>query len=360
MKFNLISESNGIRRGEIVFSNGKTVQTPTFMTVGTYGAVKGMTPEEVHDSGAEIMLGNTLHLSLSPGKEIIYQNGGLHKFINWKGGILTDSGGFQIFSLCKLRKINDHGVIFKSPINGDEIFLTPESVIEAQHYFGSDIAMVLDECVHGKASESQAKEAMDRSVLWAKRCKTKHEQLLENKIHQNNSINTNIFAIVQGVIYSHLRKESLEKLVEIGFDGYAIGGLAVGETKEEMLKVLELLKDILPQNKPRYLMGVGTPEDIIEATKRGVDMFDCVMPTRNARNGHLFTSEGIVRIRNSKYKTDTTSLDPNCSCYTCKNYTRSYLHHLDKMKEMLGARLNTIHNLHFYQQLMQKIRLSIL
>ena len=318
------------------------------MPVGTYGTVKAMTPEQVRDTGAQILLGNTFHLMLRPGEQTIHDLGGLHKFMNWSGPILTDSGGFQVWSLSELRKITEEGVKFASPVNGDRIFLTPERAIEVQHALGSDIVMQFDECTPYPATEKQARKSMELSARWAIRCKTAHG----DSPHA-------LFGIVQGGMYEDLRKESLQKLSEIGFDGYALGGLSVGETEEERLHVLDAIGPTMPQDKPHYLMGVGTPRDLVQAVGRGIDMFDCVMPTRNARNGHLFTSEGVVRIRNSVHKNDGRPLDAKCSCYTCQNYSRAYLYHLDKCKEMLGSHLNTVHNLHYYQNVMQRIRAAI-
>ena len=347
MKFKLNTTDGQARQGQLVFARG-VVDTPAFMPVGTYGAVKSVTPEEVAASGAQILLGNTFHLMLRPGTSIIQQHGDLHDFINWPGPILTDSGGFQVWSLGELRKISEQGVIFASPIDGSRVELTPEISMQVQRELGADIVMIFDECTPYPATETQARESMQLSLRWAQRSK---------QAHASNP--AALFGIVQGGMYPALRKISLEGLVEIGFDGYAIGGLSVGEPKEDMLSVLEHLTPDMPSDKPRYLMGVGTPLDLVEAVRRGVDMFDCVMPTRNARNGHLFTSQGVIRIRNSQYQKDTQALDPECDCYTCQNYSRAYLRHLDKVGEMLGARLNTIHNLHYYQQLMQDLRNAI-
>jgi queuine tRNA-ribosyltransferase len=348
MKFELITKEQHARRGRITFPSGFVVNTPAFMPVGTYGSVKAMTPEEVRATGAEILLGNTFHLMLRPGVEIIKAHGGLHKFMNWSGPILTDSGGFQVFSLCALRKINEEGVWFKSPRDGSNIFLSPEKSMQVQRDLDSNIVMAFDECTPFPCTHDEARISMELSMRWAKRSKISHG---DNK--------NALFGIIQGGVHTDLRDRSLEALLEIGFDGYAIGGLAVGEPKPEMFKILDHLSNQIPEDKPRYLMGVGKPEDLIDGVLRGVDMFDCVLPTRNARNGHLFTSQGVVRIRNSSHKKDLTPLDPNCDCYTCKNYTRSYLHHLDKCQEILGAKLNTIHNLHFYQKLMANLRQSL-
>ncbi len=347
MQFECITTQDKARRGRIHFPRG-TIETPAFMPVGTYGAVKTMRPNQVAESGAEILLGNTFHLMLRPGTEVIKKFGGLHEFIHWPKPILTDSGGFQVFSLKGLRKMTEEGVTFQSPINGDKVFLSPERSIEVQHALNSDIIMVFDECTPYPANYEIAKDSMALSLRWAKRCKEAH-----------NDHPSALFGIVQGGMHLPLREESLAGLLEIGFDGYAIGGLSVGEPKEEMQKVLEHIAHQLPSNRPRYLMGVGTPVDIVKAVLEGVDMFDCVMPTRNARNGHLFTSEGIIRIRNSQHKHSDVSLDKDCDCYTCENFSRAYLHHLDRCNESLGAHLNTVHNLRFYQRIMKNLRESI-
>jgi len=350
MKFDLIKNNkgpSGARRGKITFPRG-TIETPAFMPVGTYGTVKAMSPEELKELGAEIILGNTFHLMLRPGTDIIKKHGDLHDFMHWDKPILTDSGGFQVFSLAKMRKITEEGVSFNSPVDGSKVMLTPEKSMEVQKDLGSDIVMIFDECTPYPATVMEASESMELSLRWAERSKNAHEG--------NPSA---LFAIVQGGMYEDLRTRSANALVDIGFDGYAIGGLSVGEPKEERNKVLEVTTPLLPEDHPRYLMGVGTPEDIVESVKRGIDMFDCVMPTRNARNGFLYTSTGIIKIRNSQYKDDIRPLDENCSCYTCRNYSRSYLRHLDKCKEILSSRLNTIHNLHYYQQLMKDIRQAI-
>jgi queuine tRNA-ribosyltransferase len=331
----------------MVFDRG-TVQTPAFMPIGTYGTVKGVTPEELREVGAEIILGNTFHLMLRPGTAVIRAHGDLHGFMHWQGPILTDSGGFQVWSLAELRKITEEGVSFQSPVNGDKVFLSPEDSIRIQHDLGADIIMVFDECTPYPATEVQARESMELSLRWAKRSRAAHDG------HP-----AALFGIVQGGMYACLRRESLEELLKIGFDGYALGGLSVGETESERLAVLEAVTPGMPKDRPRYLMGVGTPEDLVEAVARGMDMFDCVLPTRNARNGHLFTSEGVVRIRNSAYQDDIRPVDPECGCYTCRNYSRAYLRHLDKCGEMLGPRLATLHNLHFYQSLMRSMRGAI-
>jgi queuine tRNA-ribosyltransferase len=342
LKFSVTHRDGAARRGILELAHGR-VDTPAFMPVGTYGTVKAMSPEEVAAGGAQIVLGNTFHLWLRPGLEVISRHRGLHRFMNWPGPILTDSGGFQVFSLETLRKVTEEGVRFSSPINGERLLLTPEESMRIQQVLDSDIAMVFDECLAYPASEKKAAESMRLSMRWARRSRDSHDGV--------------VFGIVQGGIYPPLREESVAELKKIGFDGYAIGGLAVGEPKDERLKVLESTR--LPEDRPRYLMGVGTPEDIIEAVAAGLDMFDCVLPTRNARNGWLFTRCGDIRIRNARYRDDTAPLDERCSCYTCRNYTRAYLYHLDKTKEILGARLNTLHNLHYYQELMKAVRSSI-
>ncbi|PKM35759.1 MAG: tRNA guanosine(34) transglycosylase Tgt [Gammaproteobacteria bacterium HGW-Gammaproteobacteria-10] len=347
MQFDLLNTDGLARRGRLTFARG-IVETPVFMPVGTYGSVKAMTPEELNDVGAQIILGNTFHLMLRPGIEVMNAHGDLHDFMHWDKPILTDSGGFQVFSLGALRKITEQGVTFKSPINGSSIFMGPEESMAVQRHLGSDIVMIFDECTPYPASVDQAADSMRLSLRWAERSKKAHGENLSA-----------LFGIVQGGMYEHLRRESLAGLVDIGFDGYAIGGLSVGEPKEEMLAMLDAVQPMMPSDKPRYLMGVGTPEDLVEAVRRGVDMFDCVMPTRNARNGHLFTRSGVIKIRNSRYQFDTGPLDENCGCYTCRHYSRSYLRHLDKCGEMLGSRLNTIHNLYYYLQLMQELRQAI-
>ena len=347
MEFKLLATQGKARRGQLIFPRG-IVETPAFMPVGTYGTVKGMTPEELTDTGAHICLGNTFHLMLRPGTGIIQQHGDLHDFMHWDKPILTDSGGFQVFSLGAMRKINENGVTFRSPINGEKILLTPEKSIEVQRELGSDIVMIFDECTPYPATEQEARISMELSLRWAQRSKDEH-----------GDSESALFGIVQGGMYPALRDISLAALEKIGFDGYAIGGLSVGEPKEDMIRILDNTAHKCPENKPRYLMGVGKPEDIVEAVRRGIDMFDCVMPTRNARNGHLFTTEGVVKIRNAKHKTDTGPLDEKCDCYTCKNYSRSYLHHLDKCNGILCARLNTIHNLRYYQRVMQGLRDAI-
>jgi len=347
MKFELLATDGLARCGYLSLAHG-IVKTPAFMPVGTYGTVKAMRPEQVDNTGADIILGNTFHLMLRPGTAVIAAHGSLHGFMNWHKPILTDSGGFQVFSLGDMRKITEQGVTFRSPIDGAKVFLGPEDSMAVQRALGADIVMIFDECTPYPATEQQVLDSMTLSLRWAARSKVAHGD--------NPAA---LFGIVQGGMYEDLRQASLMGLIDIGFDGYAIGGLSVGEPKEDMQRILAAIAPKLPFNKPRYLMGVGTPADIIEAVRCGIDMFDCVMPTRNARNGHLFTSEGVVRIRQSQYKNDIQPLDPNCDCYTCQNYTRAYLHHLDKAREILGAHLNTVHNLHYYQHLMNALRLAI-
>lgn len=347
MQFDLLTTDGAARRGRLTFPRG-TVETPAFMPVGTYGTVKAMTPEELQGMGAEIILGNTFHLMLRPGTDIVKLHGDLHNFMHWEKPILTDSGGFQVFSLAEMRKISEEGVRFQSPVNGSKVLMTPESSMQVQRDLGSDIVMIFDECTPFPATPDEARHSMELSLRWAKRSKDAHEG--------NPSA---LFGIVQGGMYEELRKVSAHGLLEIDFDGYAIGGLSVGEPKDERDKVLECTLPELPADRPRYLMGVGKPEDIVEAVKRGVDMFDCVIPTRNARNGFLFTRYGTLKIRNSQYQYDTRPIDEQCGCYTCQNYSRSYLRHLDKCGEILSARLNTIHNLYYYQELMRGIREAI-
>jgi len=347
MKFSCSQTDGMARRGQLVFDRG-VVETPAFMPVGTYGTVKAMTPEEVSATGAQIILGNTFHLMLRPGTDIINQHGTLHDFMHWDGPILTDSGGFQVFSLDALRKITEEGVTFSSPVNGDRVFLGPEESMQVQRALGSDIVMIFDECTPYPATVREARDSMQLSLRWARRSR---------EAHADNP--AALFGIVQGGMYTDLRSASLKGLEEIGFDGYALGGLSVGEGKEERERVLRHTVVAMPEVAPRYLMGVGTPEDIVEAVTAGIDMFDCVLPTRNARNGHMYIHDGVVRLRNSANKTDTGPVDPACSCYTCQNYSRAYLHHLDKCNEILGSRLNTLHNLTFYQDLMAGLRTAI-
>lgn len=337
------------RRGEMAFGRG-VVETPIFMPVGTYGTVKSLTPEDLEGLGAQIILGNTFHLMLRPTTEIITLHGDLHDFMHWEKPILTDSGGFQVFSLAKMRKMSEAGVSFKSPKDGSTVFLGPEESMQVQTDLGADVVMQMDECTAYPADHMTAEKSMALSLRWAERSKREFERL-----GNPNSL----FGIVQGVDFEDLRERSLNGLVDIGFDGYAIGGLAVGEPKDRRDAMLDFLADKLPSDQPRYLMGVGKPEDLIEGVIRGVDMFDCVMPTRNARNSHIFTKYGNLKLRNARYKSDTRPLDEDCSCYTCQHYSRAYLHHLDKCAEMLGGRLNTIHNLHFYLSLMRDLRDAI-
>ena len=347
MKFELIKKINNARRGRLELSNG-TVETPVFMPVGTYGAVKTMTSEELISIGTEIILANTFHLMLRPGADVIEKFGGLHKFMHWDKPILTDSGGYQVFSLAKSRKITEQGVHFRSPVDGEKVFLGPEEAVKMQHILDAEIIMVFDDCTPYPCSEKDASDSMKLSLKWADRSKKSHGK---NK--------NALFGIIQGGMYPGLREDSLNALCEIGFDGYAIGGLSVGEPIELMLEILDRITSKMPEKKPRYLMGVGTPENIVQAVCEGIDMFDCVMPTRNARNGHLFTEYGDIRIKNATYKLDQLPLDETCNCYTCKNYSRAYLHHLSKTNEILGARLNTKHNLYYYQSLMKGLRLAI-
>jgi queuine tRNA-ribosyltransferase len=349
LSFSLRSTSGQARRGEIVTAHG-VIQTPIFMPVGTYGTVKGMTPQALKDIQAQIILGNTFHLWMRPGLDIMAKFGGLHQFMGWDGPILTDSGGFQVFSLGAMRKIKEEGVHFRSPVNGDKLFLTPEESMRIQTTLNADIVMIFDECTPYPATRDEARKSMELSMRWAKRSRDAFNELG----------NTNgLFGIVQGGMYEDLRDVSLAGLKEIGFDGYAIGGLSVGEPKEDMKRILAHTAPKLPVDKPRYLMGVGTPEDLVNAVGQGIDMFDCVMPTRNARNGWLFTRTGDIRIRNAKFRNDERPLDAQCTCYTCQHFSRAYLHHLDRSKEMLGAMLNTIHNLHYYLALMADMRKAI-
>lgn len=349
--FKLDKQSGSARLGTLKTAHGE-IKTPFFMTIGTVGAVKGLLPEEVRELGGQIILSNTYHLHLRPGEDIVEKAGGLHEFMNWDGPILTDSGGYQIFSLAGIRKLKDDGVEFQSHLNGEKIFLTPEKAIEIQMKLGSDIMMVLDECPSADKDKKYVEKSLELTTKWAERCKDYHKQQTTN----NKQL---IFGIVQGGMHADLRKQSAKELVEIGFDGYAIGGLSVGEPNEVMYKMLDETVPSLPEDKPRYLMGVGTPLDILEAVGRGIDMFDCVLPTRNARHGYLFTSTGVVRIRNEQYKEDFSPLDPNCDCYTCKNFTKAYLRHLFIANEILSLRLNTIHNIAYYLNLMKDIRKAI-
>jgi queuine tRNA-ribosyltransferase len=353
VKFELLKGDGGARRGRIEFRRG-VIDTPAFMPVGTYGTVKAMTPEELEGSGAQIILGNTFHLLLRPGIDVIRAHGGLHTFTHWQRPILTDSGGFQVWSLQSLRKITEKGVEFRSPINGDLIDLTPERSIEMQDALGADIVMVFDECTAYPAERVVARESMHLSLRWAKRSRAAFDELKRDR-----DSDAALFGIVQGGVHDDLRRESLAGLQAIDFPGYAVGGLAVGEPEEQRLAVLEGLAPALPAERPRYLMGVGTPADLVKAVARGMDMFDCVIPTRHARNGQLFTSEGPLNIRNSRFQSDTGPIDPRCGCYACRHYSRSYLRHLQQCNEILGARLATIHNLHYYLELMARMRAAI-
>jgi len=355
LNFELLKTEGEARRGRLTLNHG-VVQTPIFMPVGTYGTVKGVMPRSLEEMGAQIILGNTFHLWMRPGLDIMKQFGGLHKFESWNKPILTDSGGFQVWSLGEMRKISEEGVRFASPVNGDKLFLTPEISMQIQTILNSDIVMQFDECTpywKGDKSlghittEKEARASMELSLRWAKRCQAEFDRL-ENP--------NALFGIVQGGMFEHLREESLAALADMNLPGYAIGGVSVGEPKDEMLRVMNHISPKLPANKPRYLMGVGTPEDLVAGVATGVDMFDCVMPTRNARNGHLFTRFGDLRLRNSRNKADERPVDETCSCYTCQNFSRAYLHHLDRCGEMLGPMLTTIHNLHYYLNLMQEVR----
>jgi len=347
LKFEVLGGDGAARRGRLTFTRG-TVETPVFMPVGTLATVKAMTAEELRVAGSEMILGNAFHLMLRPGTEVVSKFGGLHRFMHWDGPILTDSGGFQVFSLADSRKITEEGVKFRSPVNGDSIFLSPEECIAVQERLDSDVMMVFDDCTPWPCEEDRARESMELSLRWARRCR-------DSRVEARHAL----FGIVQGGMYPQLRERSLAGLMDIGFDGYAIGGLSVGEPREQMFAVVDAIAPRMPAAQPRYLMGVGTPEDIVEAVRRGIDMFDCVLPTRNARNGHLFTSEGVVRIRNAGHRASELPLDPDCVCPTCRHYSRAYLHHLDRSNEILGARLNTIHNLHYYHALLRDLRRAI-
>ncbi|MBT8422687.1 MAG: tRNA guanosine(34) transglycosylase Tgt [Gammaproteobacteria bacterium] len=349
-EFDLLATDGNARRGQLRFPRG-VIETPAFMPVGTYGTVKSMTPEEVSELGADIILGNTFHLLLRPGPEIIREHGGLHGFMHWDKPILTDSGGFQVWSLTSRRKLSEKGVEFAAPTDGSKVMLTPELSMEMQNALGSDIQMIFDECTDYPASEDEARRSMELSLRWAQRSRDRFDSL--------DNPERALFGIVQGGMYNNLRSESLDGLMQTGFEGIALGGLSVGETHEERLAVLDHMQPQLPADKPHYLMGVGYPTDILDAVARGIDMFDCVIPTRHARNGYLFTADGTLRIRNAMHRNDTRPLQGDCTCYTCRNYSRAYLRHLDQCGEMLGGRLNTIHNLHFYLQLMKEIRAAI-
>ena len=352
MKFELLKTSDGSRNGKIVFERG-VIDTPTFMPVGTYGTVKAMMPKELCTVGSQIVLGNTFHLMLRPGIEVIEAHGGLHEFMGWERPILTDSGGYQVWSL-DTQQISEDGVKFRSPVDGDLVFLTPEKSIEIQHRLNADIVMVFDECTAYPIEKNEAKRSMDLSLRWADRSRRTFDELCAG-----TKSDAALFGIIQGGVFPSLRQESLEGLVEIGFDGYAVGGLAVGETEEERLAVLETINPLMPLDKPRYLMGVGTPEDLIKAVSYGMDMFDCVMPTRHARNGRLFTAKGSINIRNQRFRNDTGPIDESCNCETCQHFSRSYIRHLQKCNEILGSRLATLHNLYHYQTLMSDMRMSI-
>jgi len=347
MQFEVLARDGAARRGKLTLPHG-VVDTPAFMPVGTYGTVKAMSPEELKGLGAQIVLGNTFHLWLRPGLDVVGAHGGLHRFMGWNGPILTDSGGYQVFSLGELRKITEEGVRFQSPVNGDPCFLTPEESMRIQRVLDSDVVMVFDECTPYPADYEVARESMELSLRWAERSKRAHEG-------NRNAL----FGIVQGGMHEPLRDVSLEGLTKIGFDGYAIGGLSVGEPREEMRRILAHTAPRLPADRPRYLMGVGTPQDLVEAVTAGMDMFDCVLPTRNARNGWVYTRNGIVKLRNARHRDEVEPLDAECACYTCRNFTRAYLHHLQRVNEILGARLNTLHNLHYYQELMRELRAAI-
>ncbi|MFN5192417.1 MAG: tRNA guanosine(34) transglycosylase Tgt [Burkholderiales bacterium] len=353
MRFTLLANSTNrfgvARRGRLELSHG-VIETPVFMPVGTYGTVKAMSPQELDEIGAQIVLGNTFHLWLRPGLDVIAKHGGLHRFMAWEKPILTDSGGFQVWSLGDLRKITEEGVAFQSPVNGDKCFLSPEESMRIQRTLNSDIVMIFDECTTYPAPLTDAAQSMRLSLRWAKRSRDEFDRLANPNA---------LFGIVQGGMYEDLRDESLAALTDMNFHGYAVGGLSVGEPKEDMLRILDHTAPRLPADKPRYVMGIGTPEDLVEAVSRGMDMFDCVMPTRNARNGWLFTRYGDVKIRNARFRDDTRPLDETCQCYACKTATRAYLHHLQRTNEILGARFNTIHNLFYYQQLMSEIRVAI-
>lgn len=354
LEFELLNTDGHARRGRLTLSRG-TIETPVFMPVGTYGSVKAMSPLDLDDVNAQIILGNTFHLWLRPGLQVVKKFGGLHRFMGWDKPILTDSGGFQVFSLGAMRKISEEGVRFASPINGDKLFLSPEVSMQIQRVLDADVVMQFDECTPYKindrpATKDEAAKSMQLSLRWGKRSKAEFDR------EENSNA---LFGIVQGGMYEELRDESLEELNQMGFDGMAIGGLSVGEPKEEMRRILSHIGPKLPRNKPHYLMGVGTPEDLVAGVANGIDMFDCVMPTRNARNGWMFTRFGDIRIRNARFREDTLPLDETCQCYTCRNFSRAYLHHLDRTGEMLGPRLNTIHNLHYYLELMREMRAAI-
>jgi queuine tRNA-ribosyltransferase len=347
LEFELLAREGRARRARLTLAHG-VVETPVFMPVGTYGTVKALSPADLEHCAAQIVLGNTFHLWLRPGLEVIAAHGGLHRFMGWQRPLLTDSGGFQVFSLGPLRTISEQGVRFQSPVNGDACLLTPEESMRIQRVLDSDIVMIFDECTPYPATESEAEQSMRLSLRWAERSKLAH-----------GGNRNALFGIVQGGIYEGLRESSVQGLTQLGFDGYAIGGLSVGEPKQDMLRILNHVAPLLPEDKPRYLMGVGTPADLVAAVAQGIDMFDCVLPTRNARNGWIFTSEGTLKLRNARFRSDLRPLDEACACYTCSNFTRAYLHHLQRVNEILGAHLNTVHNVYFYQSLMSEIRTAI-
>ena len=355
--FELLATDGAARRGRLTLAHG-AIDTPAFMPVGTYGTVKAMSPAELEAIGAQVVLGNTFHLWLRPGLEVIEAHGGLHRFMAWQRPILTDSGGFQVFSLGDLRKVSEEGVAFQSPVNGDRLFLTPEEAMRIQRVLGSDIVMVFDECTGYPATREAAAASMRLSLRWAERSKRAHEGNMIGTPQQVGDPRA-LFGIVQGGMYEDLRDESLAGLAAIGFTGYAIGGVSVGEPKEDMQRIVAHTAPRLPADRARYLMGVGTPEDLVESVAQGVDMFDCVLPTRNARNGWLFTRHGDIKIKNARHREDPGPLDPNCACYTCRNFSRGYLHHLHRTNEILGARLNTLHNLFYYLELMRELRAAI-
>ena len=358
MSFELLHRQGSVRCGRLSLTHG-VVETPVFMPCGTYGTVKAMTPEALRRTGTQMLLGNTFHLLLRPGDRTIADLGGLHDFMQWPAPILTDSGGYQVFSLGELREISEAGVVFRSPLNGDRVELTPERSIQVQHNLGADVVMVFDECTPYPADIDQARSSMELSVRWARRCQKEFATRAATGVATTDGQPSQLFGIIQGGMHRTLRSQSLAALVDIGFDGYAIGGLSVGESKAEMAEVLRDIVPEMPTMKARYLMGVGTPQDLVDGVALGIDMFDCVLPTRNARNGHLFTSEGIVRIRNARHRRDGEPLDPACGCYTCQNFSRAYLHHLERCGEMLGAMLMTEHNLYYFHDLMARLRASI-
>ncbi len=359
-RFEVVARCGAARLGRLTAAHG-VIATPAFMPVGTYGTVKAMAPEELEGLGAEIILGNTFHLMLRPGPAIVAAHGGLHGFMSWRRPILTDSGGFQVFSLASLRKITEEGVRFRSPVDGAEVQLTPEDSMEVQLALRSDIAMAFDDCTPYPATEREARDSMERSMRWAARSHARYYagQARGSRETPSEGPPGGLFGIIQGGMHTPLRLASLEALTRLDWPGFAVGGLAVGESHEERLRVLEELVPHIPADRPRYLMGVGFPEDIVEAVQRGIDLFDCVIPTRHARNGHLFVPGGVINIRNRAHAADVSPVDPGCSCYTCRHYSRAYLRHLDRCNEILGCRLNTIHNLHFYLELMRAIRARI-